>query len=427
MRTTWLAGAAAAALTVLAVPAARTVQAEEGSGADRARAVAVAVQQEIRAAVEQASPAFVVVSGGSGVVISPDGWALTNHHVIAGHEVGERWWVRMDGDKPYIAQLIGTDPRGDIAVLKLESEEPLPYVELGNSDAVRIGDLTFALGNPFGFADDAEPTVSVGIVSANHLNRGGYSDAIQTDAPLNPGNSGGPLLNLRGELIGINGRIAVRFGNRQNTGIGYAIPTNQIRRFLPALQKGGIVYHGRMGGLRLRSAEPRGTGVVVTRVSDGSAAQSAGLRRGDRIVQVDGMPVSGATRFQGLVGAYPAGARLTLGVERDDAEIELVATLQAPPEADEAAEPGFLGVRLGSTSEDSEVRGVEVSEVIEGGPAEKAGLRAGDRILTFNGTEVRTGRELANVVRSLSAGTRVEIDVERGGEALTLTAVLSKR
>ncbi|GIW71344.1 MAG: serine endoprotease DegQ [Planctomycetota bacterium] len=419
--------AAVVALALAALLPGRAVADEVQEAADGALELARRLQAEVQAAVARAAPAFITVSGGSGVVISPEGWALTNHHVVAGHRIGDRWWVRLRGDRPYIAQLVGTDPQGDIALLKLESEQPLPWVPLGDSDALRVGELVLALGNPFGLAEDAEPTVTLGVVSALHLNRGGYSDAIQTDAPLNPGNSGGPLLNLAGELVGINGRIAVRFGNRMNTGVGYAIPSKQIGRFLPVLRQGGVVRHGRLQGVRVRTAEPRGSGAEVTSVARDSDAARAGLQAGDRIVAVDGTPVPSATRLLGVLGTYPAGATVTVEVVRGSGTTALQVELSAPVQQPVQGSGAWLGVRLGGASEDTGQPGVEVTEVVPGSPAAAAGLRPGDRIVSLHGTAVQSAPELVTVIRGLEPGTRIEIEVERGGARLTLAATLGRR
>ncbi|RME74421.1 MAG: PDZ domain-containing protein [Planctomycetota bacterium] len=415
-------------LVGLAAPAGTAAE-ESTDEVAAARRIARAVQEEIQQVVRRTTPAFVVISGGSGVCIDPAGWVLTNHHVVAGHEVGDRWWVRMAGDRPFIARLVGLDPAGDIALLKLETDEPLPFVELGDSDAVRVGDLVIALGNPFGFAEDAQPTVTVGIVSANHLNRGGYSDAIQTDAPVNPGNSGGPLLDLQGRLLGINGRIAVRFGTRQNTGVGYAIPINQIRRFLPGLKAGGVVAHGKLEGLRLRNARPRGSGVQVRRIQKDSAGYAAGLRPGDRIVEAGGQPVADLIRFAGIVDAHPAGATLSVVVVRDGQRHELALPL-AGPEPREADHPhGYLGVRLAVAESESEAElpGARIAAVLPGSPADKAGMRAGDRIVRIDGTEIDSPRTLARVVGRLAPGTRITVETVRGDEHRSLELTLADR
>jgi S1-C subfamily serine protease len=190
-------GAAALALTLLLLLAPARAQ-------DTAASIAKARELEaaVEAVVDRAEPAYLVIGGGSGVLISDDGWAVTNHHVVATNKIGDRLWVRRASGERLRARLIGWDPRGDIALLKCDAKRPLPFLPLGDSDALRIGDLSIALGNPYGFASppstrDAEPTVTLGIVSAIHANRQNYSDAIQTDAAINPGNSGASATRSR--------------------------------------------------------------------------------------------------------------------------------------------------------------------------------------------------------------------------------------
>ncbi|MDF1662236.1 MAG: trypsin-like peptidase domain-containing protein, partial [Planctomycetota bacterium] len=180
-------------------------------------------EKKLVALVKRIRPAVIAIGGGSGVIISEDGWVLTNHHV-AGNE-DKTWTIRLPGGRFYDAKITGKDVIGDITLLKITTKDKLPFLPLANSDRVKVGEWVFAMGNPWGFAGVKNlPTVSLGVVSAVHRFQGGYGDAIQTDAPINPGNSGGPLINFKGEVIGINGRIAFRFGQRSNTGVGFAIP-----------------------------------------------------------------------------------------------------------------------------------------------------------------------------------------------------------
>jgi len=401
---------------------------------------AKAVEAEFQALAEKTSPAFLVVGGGSGALITADGWALTNHHVVSSRQVGDRWWVRRGGGERLRATLVGIDPRGDIAILKCESAVPLPFLPLADSDALEIGDMVIALGNPYGFATrDAAPTVTLGIVSAVHANRQNYSDAIQTDAAINPGNSGGPLVNRAGELIGINGRVAVRFGNRMNTGVGYAIPSNQIRMFLPKLKAGGTVAHGWVPGVTLvDTADGGGAGALVEQVTKGGAAETMGLRAGDVIVKVGDRPVRTPSAYFGAIGAYPAGAAVPLVVQRDGAERAVEATLVAvgtrsSDEEDEAPVRGWLGVRLrvvaaggqGGGAEGAEGL-LEVLEAVEGGPAAKAGLEKGDALLKIRSRDVRTIEEVGRALARTEPGTKIEVTVRRGGAEKVIEITLGK-
>lgn len=279
------------------------------------------LQKKVTAVIEKVRPAFVFIGGGSGVVISPDGYIVTNHHV-AGE--GKAWTVRLTGGKTYKADTLGFDVRGDITLLKIRDAKDLPYVELGDSDALAIGEHVIAMGNPFLLGNENwEPTFTLGIVSAMHRFQGGYMDAVQTDAQINPGNSGGPLMTLEGKVIGINGRIAMRFQNRVNTGVGYAIPSNQIKYFLPELKKGGRVQHGFIEGLQIvDSDDPRferaeyGDGVLVTAVTQDSAADKAGFLPGDIIMEAEGFKTFNTLRFRGVVESRPVGATVQIKVRR---------------------------------------------------------------------------------------------------------------
>ena len=200
-------------------------------------AAAERLDAKVHEVVAKVKPAFVFIRGGSGVLISADGYMLTNHHVLADGQPStnrKETDVVLPGIRQFKADVVGKDPHGDIVLLKLRDAEGLPHVTFGDADALNVGEYVLAVGDPFlAGRSDFEPTVTVGVVSALHRYQNTYTDAIQTDASVNPGNSGGPLFNLRGELVGINGQIMARFGNRVNTGIGFAIPSTQIQRFLP--------------------------------------------------------------------------------------------------------------------------------------------------------------------------------------------------
>jgi S1-C subfamily serine protease len=345
-----------------------------------------AADHELAAAIKRVVPAYVFVGGGSGVAISADGYLLTNHHVAGRAKV---WKVRQPDGKVWVADLVGTDPLGDVALLKMRGATDVPHVELGDSDAVRVGQTVIAIGNPFmlGMTDDA-PTVTAGVVSATNRFHGNYTDAIQTDAPINPGNSGGPLMTVDGQLIGINGQIATRFGTRSNTGIGYAISINQIKRFLPALKaaEGGKVHHGTIGGLTLKAFNPNVGGedkAVVETVLEGYTAAAAGFKPGDRIVSVDHYPVINYSRFGGVLGTYPAGAHVTVRVRRGSADVDIRVKLDVRP-IPSPVDFGWTFERVNAQSVRKD-GGIRIKAVREGGPADKAGLKAGDVLTEFNG------------------------------------------
>jgi S1-C subfamily serine protease len=384
------------------------------------------LEKDLVALVERVSKCYVIIGGGSGVVVSPEGDILTNHHVAGGRKVGELWTVMRPGTVIEQAKVIGHDPRGDISLLKLEGKGPYPYLELTDSDQVRVGDAVVALGNPFGFSKDATPHVTLGVVSALHRFQDGYSDAIQTDVAINPGNSGGPLLDIQGRVIGINGRIAVRYGTRANTGVGYAIPTNQIRSFIPQFREKGLVLHGHIQGIGFADApHPKG-GALVERVASGSAPAEVGLKPGDVIVEADGRPVSSPARFSGIVGTLPAGSSLPVVVRRGEETVKLELALEAR-RGDVPDQNGFLGVKVSA----KEGGGIEVEEVVAASPAARAGVQPGDVILSITiGGRANPMNDLMSFTRlmgRLDPGQKVGLSLKRGDATLEVEATLARR
>jgi serine protease Do len=402
---------------------------------DPALARARAVERDLVDLIARVSGSFVAInsatSGGSGVIISADGEILTNHHVAGSRPIGKTWMITLPGGRVQRARVVGLDPRGDIALLKLEGPGPYPFVELGDSDAVQAGDEVIALGNPFGFSKDGTPHVTVGVVSAVHRFQGGYSDAIQTDTEINPGNSGGPLLDMQGRLIGINGRIAVRFGTRANTGVGYAIPTNQIRAFLPRFRAEGLVPHGQVPGLSLRESTAGGDGAIVERVAQGSEAWTKGLRAGDVVVEAGGRAVHNPLRFNGIIGTYPAGDRVTIvarrGQETVRVDLALVARASEEGGGGVAGKGAFLGVRMSTSA----TGGVEVEEVVGGSPAATAGITTGDVIkaIAVGGPaqQVADVAALVAVLSRLEPGTAIKLTIARGEEQREVDVTLGRR
>ncbi|MHC4598742.1 MAG: trypsin-like peptidase domain-containing protein [Planctomycetota bacterium] len=374
-----------------------------------ASALARAVERDLVDLVKRVSKTYVMIGGGSGVVFTPDGWVLTNDHVIAAQGVKKKWTVMLPVRKRYVADLVGRDTTGDIALLKIRGTKTLPFTPLGDSDALRPGRLVVALGNPYSHAfRTAEPTVTFGVVSAVHRNQFTYSDAIQTDAPLNPGNSGGPLINLKGELVGINGRVAVRFGNKYNTGVGMAIPSNQIHRFLPFLKKGDV-RHGEIRGLRFKNTGKGFYSLTIQRVSTNSKAEKAGLRPGDRIVKVDGLPVWNHLRYEGAIHAHPEGTKVPIVVERDGREITVEAELDrwvpfgGRRLGGDKKKPG-LGATL--NPDPPITGGAELRKVLPNSAASQAGLQAGDIILSFDGKQVMGPEDLKRMIRQVYEARR---------------------
>ncbi len=295
---------------------------------------ALALQNKITSVIEKVLPCYVFIGGGSGVIISSDGYVLTNYHVVG---MSRRWILYHPDGSAHKAEIIGYDPQGDLALLKIQEANNLPFLNLGDSDKLRIGETVLAIGNPFGLGiHDLNPSVTLGIISALHryqagdyVGRGEYADAVQTDTAINPGNSGGPLINLQGELVGINGRIESELPFvRANTGIGYAIPANQIKKFLPYLKKGGKVWHGHIDGLGLSPKRVENGGVKIARVRRGSQARELGFRPNDVIIEVAGEAINHHNRLLGIIASLPAGASITLRIKRADEIIKVTTVLE---------------------------------------------------------------------------------------------------
>jgi len=355
-------------------------------------------------------PAYVFIAGGSGVVIRPDGLMLTNDHVLEDRRTFD---VRIGDGRSFKARVLGRDEVGDLAVLKIDGPEgePLPHLPLGDSEAVRVGDEVVAVGNPFALGViDQSPTFTLGIVSAVHHAQGTYTECIVTDAELNPGNSGGPLVNMAGEIVGINGQISTRFGLRSNTGLGFAISARQVAIWVPLLEQaaGGVVNHGGLAGVRFESRDrERPESVVVREVAEGSPAAAAGLAAGDVILAIDEAPVANGHRLAGLLGIYPAGKEVALRIRRGGAEQDLRATLTAP-------ERCRTGIDL------ERPRGGDLLPVVKaveaGSSAESAGLKPGDVIVAFAGRRLEfSSREER---RAFDRGLRTGINV---GDVVPLT------
>ncbi len=311
------------------------------------------------AAVTKASVSVLAIfapggqGGGSGVVISPDGYALTNFHVA--RPCGTFMKCGMTDGKLYDAVIVGLDPVGDVALIKLYGRDDFPAAEIANSDDVQVGDWCFAMGNPFLLATDFHPSVSYGVVSGVHRYQypAGtlleYADCLQVDAAINPGNSGGPLFDAQGRLIGINGRGSFEKRGRVNVGVGYSITINQIENFVGHLKAGRIVDHATLGARASTSDDGR---VLVSDILEHSDAYRRGLRYDDEIVSFAGRPIRSVNAFKNVLGIFPKGWRVALSYRRDEktydtfvrlmgvhTETELLAKLEAQKEMEPPA-PG---------------------------------------------------------------------------------------
>jgi len=296
--------------------------------------VAQAEQARV-AVVAQVSPAVVAIfspggqGGGSGVLITSDGYALTNFHVTNG--AGTFMKCGLADGVLYDAVIVGIDPTGDVALIKLFGRDDFPAVKLGDSETLQVGDWAFAMGNPFLLATDFNPTLTFGIISGVHRYQypAGtfleYADCIQTDTSINPGNSGGPLFNLSGELVGINGRGSFEKRGRVNSGAGYAISINQIKNFMDSLRGGLVVDHATLGA----TVATRDDGsVVVTGILEQSEAFRRGLRADDEIVSFAGRPIRSVNQFKNVLGIYPKGWKLPLIYRREDRKQEIFVRLR---------------------------------------------------------------------------------------------------
>ncbi|HLH76296.1 MAG TPA: DegQ family serine endoprotease [Candidatus Binataceae bacterium] len=342
-------------------------------------------------------------SVGSGFILTTDGYILTNEHVIAG---AREITVTLSNRRSFAARVVGRDPKTDIALLKIDAGTPLPVAPLGNSDDLRVGQWVMAIGNPFGF----DHSVTVGIVSAKgRFIPGNYDDFIQTDASINPGNSGGPLIDLRGEVVGINSAIYTRTG--ASMGIGFAIPVNLVKPELGQLRTRGKVTRGWLGvyiqqvtpplAQALGLAVPQGA--LVSQVLPDSPAQIAGIRRGDVITAYDHQPVQDSQELPLLVARTPLARSVVLEVLRDGRDRRITVTITASREdaliksrtTDQMPAAPHQAVGLGLKVEEltpklehelglSAPQGVVVTGVRAGSAAEDAGLQRRDLILEIN-------------------------------------------
>ncbi|MBI4563739.1 MAG: PDZ domain-containing protein [Planctomycetes bacterium] len=411
-----------------------------------------ALQKRVQEVAKKVSGAFVFLTGGSGILISSDGWFLTNHHVIAPpnprapRDIPATHSVMLCDGNPRIARIVCTDPQGDIALLKIDGTQDLPYVEFGDSDKLEVGLYVIAIGNPWGVgsipaADNRlYPAASLGIVSALHRFQDLYSDCIQTDAAVNPGNSGGPLVDLGGRLVGINGRIMTRFGNRTNSGVGLAVPVNQVKNFLPLMKKGGDerrVFHGAVEGVQISREHTQGAGAKVTGVRIDSHAGEAGLEEGDFIVAVNGKRVFSWRRFYGLIHTFPADSEVTITVRRGDGTKDLRVELdratglpgmaQRPPRPPEKPpERREPRVQFGATWGEVEDGSVRVDYVVPASPADEAGLRVGDRIYEVDGRDMTRREIILEALARKKPGDKLRLKVRRDQRELEIEVTLTR-
>ncbi|TDF34728.1 DegQ family serine endoprotease [Alteromonadaceae bacterium M269] len=360
---------------------------------------------------------------GSGVIIDAEkGYIVTNHHVI---DNANEITVTLKDGRELEAKKIGADPQSDIALLQVDSDN-LVALELANSDELRVGDFVIAVGNPFGLSQ----TVTSGIVSAlgrSSLNIEGYEDFIQTDAAINRGNSGGALVNLRGELVGINTAIFGPGGG--NVGIGFAIPSNMMKNLVDQIIEFGEVRRGLLGisggdvdaGLAEAMNLSVNRGAFVREVTPDSAADDAGINAGDIIVAINGNDIEGFQELRAKVGSLGAGTQIELSLLRDGKRKTVDVTLGSAEAAVLSAEeihPGLSGATLTNGTTQQGVSGVVVSDIEDRSPAQRSGLVEGDVIIGVNRNPITSVRELSDYLNEKEGV--IALNIKRGKTSLYL-------
>ncbi len=362
---------------------------------------------------------------GSGFIISADGFVLTNAHVVEG---ADDVYVTLTDKREYKAKTIGLDKRTDVAVVKIEGNN-LPRLTIGDPNRLRVGEWVIAIGSPFGL----DNTVTAGIISAKARDTGEYLPLIQTDVAVNPGNSGGPLINMRGEVVGINSQIYSRSGGYM--GISFAVPIDEAMRVAEQLRTSGRVTRGRIGvqigEVTKDVAESlglaRAQGALIQRVEPGGPAEKGGLEAGDIILKFNGSVIEKSSDLPRLVGATKPGTRATLTVWRKGASKDVTLTV-AELEAEKAAKkderkakpeqaPNALGLVVSDLSDaqkkELKIDGGVIVDAAEGAAA-RAGLRAGDVILQLNNNDVRDARQFNALVAKLEPRKMAVVLVRRG-------------
>ena len=371
---------------------------------------------------------------GSGFIIDPKGYVVTNNHVVEG---ADKIKVILVGGKEYQATVKGRDPKTDLALIQIVNPPAdLPFLKIGDSDAIQVGDWVLAVGNPFGLGH----TVTQGIISAKGrvIGAGPYDNFLQTDASINPGNSGGPLLNLQGEVIGINTAILA-----SGQGIGFATPSNIAKSVIPQLEAKGKVVRG-MIGVQVQNvtpdlaksfgmAEPKGA--LVAQVNPDTPAAKAGIQRGDIIIEFNGHPIHEMNELPRMVAETAPGSKATLKILRDGKEktlnltiAELIDERQAQTKEEEAPEKTPMGLEVHNLNPAlaqqfrlRDNKGVVVIRVESGGPAAEAGVRAGDLILEVNGEAVSTVKEYLEAIGKVKKDSVARFLIKREGKTLYLT------
>lgn len=370
---------------------------------------------------------------GSGVIVSEDGFILTNNHVVKGVDEIK---VTLNDRREFEGKVIGTDPKSDLAVIKIDAKD-LPSIKIGDSDNLKVGEVVIAIGNPFGLS----LTTTMGIVSAlgrSNVGIADYEDFIQTDAAINPGNSGGALVNIKGELVGINTAIFSTSGGYM--GIGFAIPANMANSAMQSIVKHGKVIRGWLG-VTIQTLTPElakhfdiqaGKGALVTDVVNDSPAEKAGIQRGDLIVRLNEKEIKGSTHLRNVVGNRSPGTDLKATVIRDGKEVTLSVTLGEFPETSLAMGGEYSNVmkdvQVQEVTKDlrrslgipEKVKGVIITNIGEGSPAVGI-LKRNDVIQQINRTAIYSIKDYKKVVSRIGKGDGILLLIYRGGGYIYVT------
>lgn len=377
---------------------------------------------------------------GSGFIISADGYVVTNHHVVA---EADEIIVRMSNRHEYVAELVGSDPRSDVALLKVEAKQELPILKLGSAEKLKVGEWVLAIGSPFNF----DHSVTAGIVSAKgrSLPSEQYVPFLQTDVAINPGNSGGPLFNLDGEVVGINSQIYSRTGGFM--GLSFAIPIEVAMEVVEQLKSNGKVTRGWLGvyiqEITSELAESFGMqrprGALVAQVIAESPAEKAGVQVGDVLLSFNKHKISHSADLPPLVGRVPVGDEAVLALLRDGKDLKLDVTIEALPEDDQLEarrrssgmnRQARLGIVIGPLDDEAReqlnvTEGVMVQDVLAG-PARSAGLRPGDVIVSIDNKKVSSIEKLNELVKALPANRSVPLLIQREGGPVFLPLKLEE-
>ncbi|WP_234099267.1 serine endoprotease DegP [Enterobacter roggenkampii] len=358
---------------------------------------------------------------GSGVIIdAAKGYVVTNNHVV---DNASSIKVQLSDGRKFDAKVVGKDPRSDIALIQIQDPKNLTAIKIADSDALRVGDYTVAIGNPFGLGE----TVTSGIVSAlgrSGLNAENYENFIQTDAAINRGNSGGALVNLNGELIGINTAILAPDGG--NIGIGFAIPSNMVKNLTAQMVQYGQVKRGELGilGTELNSELAKAMkvdaqrGAFVSQVMPNSSAAKAGIKAGDVITSLNGKPISSFAALRAEVGSMPIGSKVTLGLLRDGKAVNVSLELQQSSQNQVDSSTIFSGIEGAEMSNKGADKGVVVNNVKANSPAARIGLKKGDVIMGANQQPVKNIAELRKILDSKPSV--LALNIQRGDTSIYL-------